>query len=224
MLRNLLAVVVVVLAAIPAAALAADPPQTIVVRSPVGKQYALVGVGSSLWLGSGAIRTLDNDGRLDQTVGEYDDRAWGVGPVWVGLSQMVSPSVMFEARLGAGALVFENDRLVSNDLSGRGDTHVGLLLEAEVLGRYLTSSGLAFSMGVNFGSVALPDSTGALMRASPRVGYLQWTEHFEGFWLLEAGYQFPVINGLEPDIEGVRRDPPVTSTWHIITLGVTRGF
>ncbi len=220
---RLFIVLVGLLLVVPAAADAADQP-TLIVRSPVGKQYALVGAGSSLWLGSGSVSTLDNEGRIDQRVGTFDDRAWGLGPVWVGLSHMVAPRVMFEARVGAGALFFENDRLVSTDLTGQGATHVGLLLEAEVLGRYLSASGLALGMGVNFGSVGLPDSTGALLRASPRAGYLHWDERFDGFWLFELGYQFPVINGLEPDIDGVRRDPPVTSTWHIITLGVTRGF
>ena len=207
-----------------AGAAAAQAPPTIVVRTPVGKQYALIGGGTAAWFGRGKVRSVEADGTLGATVGTYSDRAWGLGPVWVGLSQMVAARVMFEARVGVGALAFENDRLISSDLTGQGSTHVGLLLEAEVLGRYLSPGGIAAGLGVNFGSVGLPDGTGALLRASPRVGYLHWLDRFEGFWLFEVGYQFPVINGLEPDIDGVRLDPAVTSSWHIVTLGVTRGF
>lgn len=194
------------------------------VRSPVGKQYGLVGVGTSLWLGQGTVRTLDNEGRIEAKVGDYSDRAWGLGPAWVGLSHMVAHNVMFEARLGAGALYFENDRLISRELTGEGDGHTGLLLEAEIMGRYLSRAGVTLGMGVNIGSVGLPDGTGALLRASPRVGYLHWLDRYEGFWLVELGYQFPVINGLEPDIDGVRFDPPITSSWHILTVGISRGF
>jgi hypothetical protein len=224
MRRFLFLGVLVVWAAAPATALADRPGTTLGVRPPLGRQYALVGVGTSAWFGSGTIRELNRDGRLGAEVGEFSDRAWGVGPVWVGIGHMVARSVMFEGRFGLGALVFENDRLVSAVLDGRGKSHVGLTIEAEVLGRYIARSGLTAGMGINIGSVGIPDGTGALLRASPRAGFLRWDTGFEGFWLFEIGYQIPVIDGLEPDIAGVRFHPPVNANWHIVTAAVTRGF
>lgn len=199
-------------------------PETIVAYTPAGKQYALVGTGASVWFGSGTISTLEEDGTLGPEVGRYADNAWAAGPVWVGIAHMVTHRVMFEARVGAGALVFPNDRLVSARLEGNGRAHTGLLLEAEVLGRYVSRSGVTGSLGVNIGSVGLPDDTGALLRASPRLGYLNWGDGFRDFMLFELGYQFPVINGLEPDIQGVRFHPPIRTTWHVLLAAVTWGF
>lgn len=198
--------------------------RTTIIPSNVGRQYLTAGFQSSLWLGSGTVRDLDELGQPAEKIGDFSTRAWGAGPAVVGIAHVVAPSLLFELRLGVGALVFEDDRLISTRLSKEGKAHVGLLLEAEVLGRYFHDSGLTASLGGNLGRVGLPEGSGAVMRLSPRVGWISWTPSLDGFFLAELGYQFPVINGLIPDFDIDAREAPIDSTWHVVTVAVSWGF
>lgn len=190
--------------------------------SPVGKQFFLWGLQASAWFGQGSIETVTDDGSPRTHLGDFSDRAWGIGPLNIGFAHVVAREVLFELRLGAGAVFFENDRLVSQDLKAEGGAHVGLELEAEVIGRYFTESGFSVALGMNMGSTGLPDESAAALKISPRIGYLDWEEGYKGYTLWEVGYQIPII-GLVPDVEGAGIEPPIESTWHIVTLSVTFG-
>jgi hypothetical protein len=192
--------------------------------SQVGRQYLMVGAQGSAWFGSGSISTLSQGDIPAQSLGNFSDRAWGAGPLFVGLAHVVAPSVIFELRLGAGAHIFENDRLVSKRLESKGELHVGHMIEAEIIGRYFNGSGPTFALGANLGNVGLTEASSTLMRISPRAGWMVWDKYFDSFWMVEAGYQFPIINGLIPDIEGTQQTQPIESMWHVVTLAVTWGF
>jgi hypothetical protein len=187
--------------------------------SPVGRQYASWGVEGSAWFGAGTVTDLDG-----AHVGDFSTRAWGLGPLKLGISHVVAGSTMFELRLGAGALAFEDDRLLSQDLDAQGDPHVGALIEGEFLGRWMAQWGGTASLGVNLARVRLPGAWGGLLRASPRLGWMWWEPGFAGYNLLELGYQYPVVNGLTPNIPDAGTRSPVTSQWHVVTLSWTQGF
>ena len=195
-----------------------------VITTPVGRQYLTFGLQSSFWVGSGTINELEPGGAKGALVGDFTDLAFGAGPVWVGLTQVVTEAVAFEVRLGAGVHVFENDRLVSTRLDAQGSVHVGHMLEVELMGRYEAPSGLSLGLGANLGNVGLPDASSTLMRISGRLGWRIWDERWTGFTLVEVGYQFPLINGFIPDIDGVDRDPPISSNWHALTAAISWGF
>ena len=195
-----------------------------VITTPVGKQYLTLGFQSSAWLGSGTLHELEEGGQKGALIGAFSDKAFGIGPVSVGLTHVVTASVIFEVRLGGGVHLFENDRLVSQRLSGEGEPHVGHMLEAEIVGRWHSPSGPTLGVGTNLGNVGLPEGSSTLMRVSPRAGWYLWQDRWAGFTLVEVGYQFPVINGFIPDIAGVDRDPPIASTWHALNAAVIWGF
>ncbi len=206
---------------------AAEPPGEIprVTWSPVGRQFLLVGGRLGFWLGSGQIRALpEGDATTGPLLAEVSlDRAYPIGPIMVGLAHVVADSIHFEARVGIGAVVFENDRLIDSELKADGGAHVGVALEAEILGRYVFDSGFTAAFALNFGSVGLPNERGALLRPSPRVGYLDWAANYRSFFLVEVGYQFPFINGLEPDVRGALTSP-IDSSWHMMVLSATWGY
>jgi hypothetical protein len=190
----------------------------------VGRQYLLFGFEGSGWIGRGTLYHELDGGSRGAKIGDYTDYALGLGPVFTGFNHVVSRNVHFEIRLGMGTTTFFNDRLLSKELSGEGKVHVAFVYGIELLGRYVTESGLTLSMGGNMGGVTLPDDTGALLRASPRLGYLMWDKGFEGFTLVELGYQFPVINGLQPEFTGVLSDPPLESVWHVVNASILWAF
>ncbi len=194
-----------------------------VVYTLVGRQFLTFGGHGDLWIGSGTIDTLASGGVEARRVGSFTDRAWSAG-LTVGLAQVVSPSVIFEVRLGAGAILFEDDRLVSGDLDGRGEPHLGHKIEAEIIGRWFSTQGPTAGLGANLASLGLPDKSSTSMSLSPRLGWIWWGERFEDFVQVELGYQFPFVNGFIPDIEGAQRPPPVQTTWHGLNVALQWGF
>jgi hypothetical protein len=186
--------------------------------TPVGRQYAEVGLGVSGWWGSGEVT---REGEVAEASSTW---ALGGGPVFVGFGHVVSASALLELRLGLGALWFADDRLINARLPREGSGHVGVTLEAELLGRWFGEAGWTGALGINLGSVGLPEARGSLFRLSPRVGYLLWSEGYQGFWLWEVGYQVPLINGLVPDVQGAGVEAPVSSWWHVVTASVSWGF
>lgn len=198
-----------------------------VVRDHVGRQYLLVGGQVGLWLGSGTVDGLpDVDGNTPR-IGDFNTRAWGIGPVNVGLAQAVSRSVLFELRLGLGALFFEDDRLINQALDEEGESHVGFAFDAELIGRYAPADGgLTAALGVNVSRARLPGQSSTSVRVSPRFGYLTWGKDHRSFVIYEVGYQLPVINGFVPDISEAaqQRLTPIDSFWQGFNVAVTYGF
>lgn len=189
--------------------------------TPVGRQFIEVGAQASAWLGQGTVRAIPEEG--GQVQGEYEATALGAGPFSLGFSHVVSGGVMLEARLGVGALWFSDDRLLNASLPTQGDSHLGFVWEVELLGRLFQESGWTAALGLDMGSVGLPQERAALFRLSPRLGYLAWEEGYVGYWLVELGYQFPVI-GPQPDVPDAGVRSPVESTWHSVNLAITWGF
>jgi hypothetical protein len=189
--------------------------------NPVGRQFLELGVQASAWVGQGSVRSVPEDG--GQLRGEYDAVAVGAGPFSVGFSHVVSLGVMLESRVGVGAMWFSDDRLIHASLPTEGDSHLGFVWEVELLGRFFNDAGWTAALGLNMGSVGLPKERAALFRLSPRLGYLSWDQGYTGYWLVEVGYQLPVIGPL-PDVPDAGVRSPVESTWHSANLAITWGF
>ena len=199
-------------------------PPTIIIRTPVGRQFFVLGFQSSYWLGTGSISALDGNGGVAEPVGDFTDHGVGIGPLYIGLLHVVTNRVLFEGRVGMGALWFANDRLLSNDLSAEGEPHLGLQINAEIRARTVTPGGLTGSLGRNLLRASLPDSSGGLLGVSPTVGYFSWDEGYSGFWLVEVGYSYPLINGMTPEFNDVGSEHPIDSTWQQFTLSFEIGY
>ncbi|MEL6178194.1 MAG: hypothetical protein AAFS10_04530, partial [Myxococcota bacterium] len=164
------------------------------------------------------------NGNMDASLGNFTDHAVGIGPVYLGLLHVITPRLFFEARAGVGAVWFANDRLISSDLSAQGDSHLGIQFGAELRARTATPSGLTGSLGLNLSRVNLPNSNGGFLGISPTLGYLSWDAGYRGFWLVEVGYSYPLINGMNPEFGDSSFDPPIDATWQQLTLSIGFGY
>lgn len=196
----------------------------LLISRPRGRQFATVGLSGSLWLGSGTVSTLSAQGEVGDPIGTFDEQAWGIGPLTVGLVHFVTSSVLFDAHIGLGAVHFTSDRLISTDLDAEGEPHTGLLVHGEMRGRWLGESGVTAALGLGLTSAGMPDSTGGLMTLTPYIGYLSWKQGYTGFWLVDVGYGWPLINGLIPEFSDARLDLPIESRWQQLKLSVRLGF
>ncbi len=210
----LFSLVLLGLGLLPASALAQDI--QIVRRGAKGKQYGMIGLEGGYWLGSGDIR----DGAETRTA---ESQAPVYGPVWIGIHHAITNRVHFGLRLGAGAVAFSNDQLIRLPEDADNGAHLGLLLSSEVIGRYVAKSGFTAGLGMNLVRVGLPDASGAAVRLHPRLGYMHFFPKYEGFWIYEVGYQVPIVNGLVPEQDKVA-EPPVDSTWHMLSISVGVGL
>lgn len=190
----------------------------IVVHSPIGHQFLTVGAEAGVWIGAGSISSLPAGAtEPGPVIADGVDVALPLGPVTVGLSQVLRANLMFEARVGGGATLFLDDRFVSTRLQPTGRFHAAWTLGAELLGRYFTDAGLTLGLAVQLATLGLPEATGSMLRVGPRVGWMSFDETCDSYFTLELGASLPFINGLIPDFSGVRT-PPIDATWTMLGL------
>lgn len=215
----LLATLLLLLAA--AAPAAAEPGRVLVVRSPVGRQYLTLGAEAGAWLGTGTLRALPADGGA--ILAEPTDPAAALGPVTVGIAHVLARSVIFEVRLGGGAVLFPDDRLISTRLASPGKLHVGWQAGGEVIGRYFGASGFTAGLGMQLAGIGLPEASSRYLRVAPRVGWIGWDDRFDSFFTVELALGGLLINGLIPDFQGPD-EAPIESQWGTAGVYVGWGF